>query len=184
MMKAVNSIKRFVWGAGDFEVEVTKENPNVEDQPRDETGQWAETGAEVGAKYSPKAQRAIQSYKPATRAIQRQADRSEKKLTKIIPGSRRTGDNAPFDHVIGDPPTDMIEVKTIVRAGNDKITMHGDALSRKVEASRASGAKVHTVVFDTRSDKIYYADRLGSMRLSAMNEVSEGQLSNLIGGRR
>lgn len=105
------------------------------------------------------------------------------------------GDRKPFDVWIGaDPyayytgaskakPRQVIEVKSIIEAKNDKITMPKDALFRKNEELKVfTRAKAHTVVFDERTGKIYYKEGLGSFRLSSMQEVSEAELQKIFGG--
>jgi len=119
--------------------------------------------------------RAKDSHKPATVDIQRQAEANEARLAKVVKG-KTSGDNKPFDVVVGTEknPRHLIEVKTIVRGKNNKITMHPDSLRRKKAfAARFPKAKVHTVVFDDRVGKIYYREGVGSFRLKGMVEVPE-----------
>jgi hypothetical protein len=96
--------------------------------------------------------------------VQRQADDNEAKLAVLI-GGKRTADNEPFDILFG---KNMIEVKTIVRGKNDKITVHPESLRRKMEEIKAKKGIAHTVVFDERNNKVYYNEGVGSFRLGAM----------------
>ena len=131
-----------------------------------------------------KVKRALQSHKPATRAVQQIAEQNEIKLAKALKHAIRLKDNEPFDVVVGGllEPKHLIEVKTIVRGKNDKITMHKESLVRKKkQAAKFKSAKVWTVVFDERNAKIFYANRLGSMRLVNMNEMPDvSTLSEII----
>jgi len=120
--------------------------------------------------------RAIKSHIPATRLVQRQAIKNQGRLARNIRGAREVGDNDPFDVMVGSTknPKHLIEVKTIVRGKNNKITMHPDALGRKKAfAAKYPDAKVHTVVFDDRVGKVYYNEGVGSFRLKGMTEVSD-----------
>jgi len=142
------------------------------------------------------------NHKPATGAVQRIALENEKRLKKVLQAAgiedvSNLGDNEPFDLWIGGRPSAwysgtsktkpkyVIEVKTIVRAKNDKITMHKDALARKKWELRLFGKKTtgHTVVFDERTGKLYYREGLGSFRLTAMREVTESELQVIFGGK-
>lgn len=118
-----------------------------------------------------KVKRATKTHKPSTSVKQRIALANEKKLAKglKIKGTKHQPDNEAFDVVIGSKgkPKHCIEVKSIIDNKNDKITMHKDSLSRKVKEARRHKARMHTVVFDTRSNKMYYANRCGSFRLSS-----------------
>ena len=121
-----------------------------------------------------RAARARASYKPATAAAQRLGEGMESKLASAI-GGRGLPDNEPFDVLKG---KHMIEVKTIVRGKNDKITMHPESLRRKVKAVKQAKGTAHTVVFDARGKppKVFYQEGLGSFRLRSMKETSLGEL--------
>jgi hypothetical protein len=142
------------------------------------------------------------SYKPMNTAIRAVANENEKRLERVLRAAgikevKQLGDNEPFDVWIGaDPirwysgaskakPRHVIEVKTIVRAKNDKITMHGPSKARKEAELKKFGKKTfeHTVVFDERTGKIYYRQDLGSFRLGAMQEVTESDLQRVFGGK-
>lgn len=154
----------------------TQKSGGGPDQRRDDRGRWTSTGgasSAQGGKSSAKVERALSSHKPATAAVQRQAEANEGRLVKAVKG-KSTGDNKEFDVVVGtlDSPKHLIEVKTIVRGKNDKITMHPESMQRKTDfAAEHPKAKTHTVVFDDRSGKIYYKEGLGSFRLKNMQET-------------
>lgn len=147
---------------------------------------------------------ATMNYKPSTAAVQRVALENELRLRDLLKDaglgdSLQLGDNEPFDVWIGGNPSKfysggykkympnhVIEVKTIVRAKNDKITMHPESLAKKkaeLKTFSSKGTVGHTVVFDERTGKIYYREGLGSFRLSSMQEVTENQLVEILGGK-
>ena len=133
--------------------------------------------AEPEVKLSERSERALATYKPCTRDVQVIALANEKRLVHMIPGAKSIGGKKPFDVWVTPArrkkPTDVIEVKTIVRGKNNKITMHKDSLARKNEEIKGLGnPKVHTVVFDERTGKYYYREGLGSFRLTQMTEVN------------
>jgi SPP1 gp7 family putative phage head morphogenesis protein len=105
--------------------------------------------------------RAKRTYKPATRRVQQIAARNERKLASLVDGEA-LGDNEPFDVLLGPKsnPSDMIELKPIVRGKNNKI-------------------KMHTVVFDERTGTIYYRKGVGSFRLSSMRQITQAELEAL-----
>ena len=121
-------------------------------------------GSGQGGSADEKVQRGLRYHVPCTRGVQRQADDNEAKLAVLI-GGKRTADNEPFDILFG---KNMIEVKTIVRGKNDKITVHPESLRRKMEEIKAKKGIAHTVVFDERNNKVYYNEGVGSFRLGAM----------------
>ena len=129
-----------------------------------------------------RAERAMKNHKPATRAVQQVALRNEKRLAKWVKGTH-IPDNEPFDMLVGtvDKPKHLVEVKTIVRGKNDKITMHPSSLRRKLDyATKHPQAKVHTVVFDERTKKVYYREGVGSFRLSSMQQVKVKDLKEIL----
>ena len=115
---------------------------------------------------SEKAKRALKSHKPATAKVQKIADNMEIQVNKAL-GGDRTDDNEAFDIIKGH---DYIEVKTIVRGKNDKITMHPESLERKLSYTRHHGGRAHTIVVDARraSNNVYYSEGVGSFRLTSM----------------
>jgi hypothetical protein len=143
------------------------------------------------------------NYKPTNAATHHIAINNEIELRDSLRAAgikkvNQEGDNAPFDVWIGaDPekwysgkskekPWAVIEVKTIIRAKNNKITMPKDALVRKRKELRKFGKKNtsgHTIVIDERTGKIYYRDDVGSFRLSAMEEVTYDDIQRKFGGK-
>ncbi|MDD5053430.1 MAG: phage minor head protein [Sulfuricurvum sp.] len=117
---------------------------------------------------SEKVERAKKSHIPATKEVQKLADGNQTLVAIKIKGTE-TPDNAPFDIILG---KDHIELKTIVRASNDKITMHPSSLKRKNDfVAGVKGGKAHTLVIDERTGKVYYRSGVGSFRLSSMEEI-------------
>ena len=142
------------------------------------------------------------SYLPMNAAKMHIATTNELRLRDFLRGAGikkvfQEGDRKPFDVWIGaDPaayysgrsvakPKHVIEVKSIIQAKNDKITMHKESLLKKKLELKKWGKKTteHTVVFDERTGKIYYKQGLGSFRLGSMQEVTEGDLQVLFGGK-
>ena len=118
-----------------------------------------------------KIKKAKESHLPVTKEIRKVATLNEEKLATTLKNAKQLPDNEPFDVIVGsqENPKHLIEVKTIVRGKNDKITMHKDSLARKLaEAGKHPDAKTHTVVFDERTGKFYYNEGLGSFRLKNM----------------
>ena len=125
-----------------------------------------------------RAQRAKESYKAADKEAQQKADESEAFLATTLKG-KRTPDNSAFDLLLDGH---VIEIKTIVRGGTDKITMHKKSLKRKWDyVSENAGVKPHTIVVDSRTHQIYYKADLGSFRLKNMTPVSVEDLRGIFG---
>jgi len=145
-----------------------------------ETGQFSEEGGGGGSSASPLSARAIrakQTHKTSTAAVQRQAESNEPKVAAAIIGGKQTGDNDVFDVL---SKGNGVEVKTIVRGKNDKITTHPPSLARKVAYAEENNIQSHTVAFDDRNNKIYYKKGVGSFRLSSMKEIDLGDLREII----
>jgi len=150
-------------------------------RPGELGGSTGEGGGEedrekAGSKLSTRADRAKASHVTSTQAVQRQAEDNEPKVAAATKG-KQSGDNDPFDVIAGE---NAVEVKTIVRGKNDKITMHPPSLEKKMAFAGAAGLRTHTVVFDDRVGKVYYKEGVGSFRLSSMQEVTIDQLGELI----
>lgn len=127
-----------------------------------------------------KVKRALKSHLPATKEVQQLAIKNERLLAKYLKGGKQLKDNEPFDVIVGSRknPKHLIEVKTIIRGKNNKITMHKGSLKRKKDFAKLyPDAKVHTVVFDNRikGGKIYHADGVASFRLKNMIEFKSRQ---------
>lgn len=101
---------------------------------------------------------------PAQHAI---AMKSEHTLTKAISGKKQP-DMSAFDVIKGKY---AIEVKTLIVANNDKITMAKPKRLRKIKYAKDNGLKPYTVVFDQRDGRIFVKQGVGSFRTSAMQEV-------------
>lgn len=121
--------------------------------------------------------RALISHKPVTREKHIISDKVEELLASELEGIR-TNNNSPFDVLI---PGHAIEVKTIIDAANDKITMHPDSLARKLAYAKNHRVKPHTIVIDKRGgqENFYYRNSLGSFRLNSMERVSLDRLKGL-----
>lgn len=127
--------------------------------------------------------RALKSHKPATKRVQRIGNKNELRLVSMLKNGKHIEDNEPFDALVGTfkKPKHLIEIKSIVRGKNDKITMHPESLARKIkEAKRFPRAKVHTIVFDERYGELLYRAGLGSFRLSAMEKVTRARLRRIL----
>lgn len=147
------------------------------DQPRDDHGRWT-SGGGVGT--SERATRARNTYKPATRDKHQVADRMEKIIQRKI-GGTRTADNEAFDVIKG---KHAIEVKTVIDATNDKITMHPSSRQRKLDWAKTNKSSAHTVVIDKRGSRpvYYYKAGVGSYRFGSsgnMTKVSTSELKGL-----
>jgi hypothetical protein len=157
----------------------TKSEGQPPDAPRDDQGRWIGEGG-GGSSASPLSARAIrakQTHKTSTAAVQRQAESNEPKVAAAIIGGKQTGDNDVFDVL---SKGNGVEVKTIVRGKNDKITTHPPSLARKVAYAEENNIQSHTVAFDDRNNKIYYKKGVGSFRLSSMKEIDLGDLREII----
>lgn len=120
---------------------------------------------------SERAQRAIDTYVPLTPQKLQMAKLNERKVAQAVNGVS-TADNSPFDVLIRGRVG--LEVKTLLNAGNDKLTMHPESLERKQqEAKRMGLEKLYTIAIDQRegASKIFYKEGLGSFRLASMTEV-------------
>jgi hypothetical protein len=129
------------------------------------------------------AQAANLSFTPVTKEVHQTAGSSEDHLVGILEGASRTSNSASFDVITGtaEKPTNLIEVKTLVGAKNDKLTVHPESLVRKREyAAKHPKAKVHTVAYDKRTGTMYYHTGVGSFRLSTMTKVTAAELTKLI----
>jgi predicted N-acetyltransferase YhbS len=155
---------------------------------RAEEGNWVTIGGQrilirAGAD-ADRVARAKASYNPATKNKHRLADSMQTKVALLI-GGKETPDNAPFDVIKGNH---AIEVKTVIGSRNDKITMHPESLSRKVEEAERNGYQTHTVVIDVRAGRsaYYYKEGLGSFRFGDqgnMERVSVDELKARLSGR-
>lgn len=167
---------------------------NEDDHPRDEDGQWTDGGGggrgrdkpaagKPGRAASSKVRNALATYKPSTKAKQDRATAAEQRIVKMI-GGKGTDDNAPMDVIVSlGRKTIGVEVKSVQDNGNNKITMHPASLQRKKEwESAGRGRSVHTVVVDTRHNKLYHRAGVGSFRLHTLTQVKDAKhLRSLLG---
>jgi len=133
-----------------------------------------------GVKLSPRAQRAIASFKPLTADKLRTAKDNEFKVAQAL-GGEAVINNRPFDVII-EHRRIGIEVKTLIEKDvNDKITQHPSGRLRKEAYARKNGLKkTFMVALDHRgcdhgSDckpVIYVKPGIGAYRLSAMLKVN------------
>lgn len=126
---------------------------------------------------SDRARRAVQTYVPVTEEKYQMAKLSERKVANVL-GGISTDDNEPFDVVINNRIG--VEVKTIIEARNNKITVHPDAMKEKLaEQSRLKLDAVYTVIFDQRpgQEAVYVRKGLGSFRvpgkLTKLQKISD-----------
>jgi hypothetical protein len=114
----------------------------------------------------------------------------EKHVAKVL-GGRWEEDNQFFDVQAG---KNYVEVKSMLKGQKTAISVHADALIRKVDGIRQTGGQFHTVVFDERGTyqggshkenfsghQIYYKRGSGRYSLGQMHPVAdEAELKKLI----
>jgi SPP1 gp7 family putative phage head morphogenesis protein len=173
-----------------------------DDQPRDYHGRWTSGGessgsehavadhqssnatmhsvesriaASIAASHDARVQRAIESHKPITKGKIKLATANEIAIAVHVKGAIHIGGNRPFDIHIGNPVHAVIEVKTIIKGKNDKITMHPPSIEKKdrMLKSLPKGTTAHTVVIDERDKQVYYKSGYGSFRLSNMKALGD-----------
>ncbi len=152
---------------------------DVASEPRDQKGQWSASGSS-----SSRAERALATYKPSTRAKQLKAHASEKTIATVL-GGKDLPDNEPMDILVKlKGQTHGIEVKTLIDNSNDKITCHPESRVRKQEWCRDNKAIGHTVIVDKRgSTPVYYhREGFGAFRLAGMERVNLKDLKSRIAG--
>lgn len=163
----------------------------------------AEANKEQGAKPGPrvpeqkstseKAARAKAAHVLVGRDVQRYAEEyNEPRLAKALGGVSHP-DSEPKDI---STDRDLVELKTMVSNGNDKLTMDSYAQVRKIVAERDEGKTFHTIVSDDRlvynakgdgkhddSKRVYYYRRgvAGSARVGGMYRCKdEAELKRLM----
>jgi len=144
----------------------------------------AATRPEGVAPYTPsdKVLRAQTAYVSANYEEQKIADEQERIVSNAV-GLPRTPDNAEWD--LHQPSSGVgVEIKTMIKQTNDKITMGKAALARKVEAIKAAGPgfRAYTVVADKRGGgtRYYVREGVGSFRLNTMRQVNLPQLKSIL----
>lgn len=151
------------------------------DEARDDHGRWTD---EVGGELN-KSEIALKNANPYTKEKDEWATRSEAEIVGLLPGSVPTDNNAPVDVILRDGKrTFGFEVKTLLDNTNDKITVRGEALDRKIAWARSNHASLHTIIIDDRrafgkvadsGHRIYYRRGVGSFRLSSLRKVESGE---------
>ena len=176
-------IKNVYWDAAIKVVEHDALEKGNEDEERDEHGRWTTGGSEEPVKIvlSERAQRALAARVPCNVEKQRTADQQEAIVSRAL-GLERTRDNSAFD--FRDEKI-AVELKTMVDAKNDKITMSKTALARKLNEQKKDALIGYTVVADKRggNTKYYYRAGFGSFRVGAMTPVSLADLRSIIRGK-
>lgn len=130
------------------------------------------------------------THKPSTAAVQRWAEANQQTVVRMT-GGKETDDNKPTDvNVKIGNVLHGIEVKTLLHAGNDKITVHPKSRRRKEAWARRNNGVLHTVVLDDRKafgskgdsgHRLYYRRGVGAFRLHTMTKVrSTGHLKELM----
>jgi hypothetical protein len=123
--------------------------------------------------------RSRNNYKAGDRIKQRFAEGEQARVAKILK-MENTPDNDPFDLLgkrIG------VEVKTLVDANNDKITVQAHARGLKLAFARKHKLKkIFTLAIDTRSGgRIYYIrEGVGAFRLRNMQRVSLAEVKRIL----
>jgi hypothetical protein len=128
-----------------------------------------------------RSQRARDSWVPYTQKANTLARGNEKKIADLVGGEFFPG-HPPFDVVIHDKKI-AIEVKTMIGAKNDKLTVHpGTSVSKKDYVKEHGIQKTYTVALDHRncsdqyhetcSPTVYFKEGTGAFRLSTMKKLS------------
>ena len=131
---------------------------------------------------------------PIDRELQSYAENENELELAVAIGGRTTQGSAPVDVVVMRDGCIVfgIELKTVLTNGNDKITMKSDAIARKHEWASATGADLHTIVFDDRgvfgvtgerlyeNRRVYHRPGCGSFRLCNMQPV-DGGIDGIVG---
>lgn len=99
-----------------------------------------------GRKLSDKAERALKSFIPVTAEKVKMSALNAKLIADAI-GGKTTPDNHPYDVLTNKVG---IEVKTIIEAKNDKVTVHKESRERKQEFQKKTGITPYIAVVDMR----------------------------------
>lgn len=118
----------------------------------------------------------------------------ERDIAKAL-GGEHIGDHTPVDVIVRTKAVEHgIEVKTLMKGKKQSITMHADALARKVDYHAAGGRVVHTVALDHRAKyrggafksdfsghEIYYKRGAAAHKLTDMHKVKDmAELKRLV----
>lgn len=137
-----------------------------------------------------KSERAKAAHVMVDKGIQRYAEEyNEPRIAKAL-GGVSFPNGEPIDIAIAGANGVVahgIELKTVVKNSNGKITMKGEAIARKAKWERKNKAKIHTLVIDDTDvfnakgegkhdpskRKIYYANGYGSFRIQSMYQAKD-----------
>jgi len=129
---------------------------------------------------SDKVLRAQEAYVSANFEEQKVADEQERIVSAAL-GLPRTPDNREFDMLTSHVG---VELKTMIKQKNDKVTMSKSALAKKTASIEAAGPgfRAYTVVADKRGGGTRYYVRagVGSFRLGTMQQVNLQQLRSIV----
>lgn len=121
--------------------------------------------------------RALKSAVPTTKKTQRLAEKNEILIADMVKGVH-TPDNHPVDVLLRMMGKLFgIEVKTLQKNKNDKITMRKAAVERKHKWALENRGTVHVVVIDDRpahlngGHRFLYTRTIGSPRISGMTKI-------------
>lgn len=108
-----------------------------------------------------KSERAKAAHVMVDKSVQRYAEEHNEPAVAKALGGLSFKDNEPVDIVMGEGGviSHGIELKTVVKNENAKITMKGEALARKKTWARKNKAQFHTVVLD--DSKVFNAKGAG-----------------------
>jgi hypothetical protein len=162
---------------------------------KDATAKKEKTNRPLPSKKTPqcdeRCQRAKAAHVMVDKTIQRYAEEhNEPRVAKEL-GGISFPNSEPIDIAIAGDDGVLkhgIELKTMVKNANGKITMKGDAIARKKSWERKNKAQIHTLVIDDSAvmnakgegkhdeskRKIYYANGYGSFRIGSLHEVKGG----------
>lgn len=121
-----------------------------------------------------RARRAKETHVPVTKRMRVGARTVQQQIADAIPGAVNIPDNEPFDVHIGNDH--LIEVKSVWKAKNDKITVHPPSLQNKKDMiEKHKGAKPSTIIVDERVKpaKVYHREGVGSFRFGGMTLLGE-----------
>jgi len=167
------------------------------DEPRDDAGKWTQVAGET----DPEKQKFVGAKVGAE--VHAHAEKTKHRVARVIGGVPEEDtddagqrDKKPYDVRLDAPDGSIhdVEVKTMTVGSKQSISVHEDALMRKVRRSRDAGSTFHTIVYDDRKtydsgsnsenfsgNRIYYKRGSGRYSLSQMHPVkSESELRDLI----
>ena len=126
----------------------------------------SEAGKE-GVKGGSRSARAKASYKKMDKDKMKVAMKMQSIVAKAV-GGDMIPDNKAFDVLIGDQ---LVEVKTIIHATNDKITIHPESRQRKLFEGTKKTRWALVIDVRTTDPKMYLFNALGSFRLGQKHQA-------------